>query len=61
MATGIVIDPAGDAWVTGYTASPDFPLRRPLLNAPRSLRGARDAFVAKISDRPEEHIYRTKP
>ena len=61
VANGIVIDPAGDAWVTGYTASPDFPLRRPLLNAPRSLRGARDAFVAKISDRPEEHIYRTKP
>jgi hypothetical protein len=55
VAFGIAIDPTGDAWVTGYTMSPDFPLRRPLLNAPRSLRGARDAFIAKISDKPEDH------
>lgn len=55
VANGIAVDPAGDAWVTGYTMSPDFPLRRPLLKAPRSLRGARDVFVAKISDKPEEH------
>jgi hypothetical protein len=54
-AYGIAIDPAGDAWVTGYTTSPDFPLRRPLPKSPRTSRGARDAFIAKISDKPEPH------
>ena len=53
---GIAVDAAGDAWVTGYTTSPDFPRRRPLRNsAPESPRGARNAFVAKISDKPAAH------
>jgi hypothetical protein len=55
-AYGIAVDAAGDAWVTGYTTSPDFPRRRPLRNSsPESPRGARNAFVAKISDKPDHH------
>lgn len=53
---GIAVDAAGDAWVTGFTTSPDFPRRRPLQNSsPQSPRGARNAFVAKISDKPAAH------
>jgi hypothetical protein len=55
-AYGIAVDAAGDAWVAGYTASPDFPIRRPLRNSfPRSARGERDSIVAKISDKPAAH------
>lgn len=52
---GIAVDPAGDAWVAGHTMSPDFPLRRPLQNSPRTPRGTRDAFIAKISEKPAAH------
>jgi len=55
-AYGIAVDAAGDARVAGYTTSADFPLRRPLRNSyPQSARGERDAFVAKISDKPAAH------
>ena len=55
-AYGIAVDAAGDAWVAGYTSSADFPLRRPLRNSyPQSARGEKDAFVAKISDKPAPH------
>jgi hypothetical protein len=53
---GIAVDAAGDAWVTGYTSSSDFPIRRPLRSPPApSPRGQRDSFVAKISDQPAHH------
>jgi Beta-propeller repeat len=53
---GIAVDAAGDAWVTGYTTSSDFPIRRPLRSpSTPSPRGSRDSFVAKISDKPEAH------
>ncbi|MGC2781413.1 MAG: SBBP repeat-containing protein, partial [Bradyrhizobium sp.] len=52
---GIAVDPAGDAWVTGYTTSADFPLRRPLQNSSLVSLGARDVFIAKISDKPAAH------
>jgi hypothetical protein len=44
--SGIVVDPAGNAYVTGYTNSADFPLRNPLQPA---LAGFTDAYVAKFS------------
>jgi uncharacterized repeat protein (TIGR01451 family) len=44
-AFGIAIDRAGDAYVTGQTSAPDFPLARPLQRAPR---GPTDAFVTEL-------------
>lgn len=49
---GIAVDGSGNAYVTGYTDSPDFPKRKPLRNSSRrDSRGFRDAFVTKIADR----------
>jgi uncharacterized protein (TIGR03437 family) len=46
-AEGIAIDPAGNAYVTGYTSSTDFPMAGgPFQSA---LRGGYDAFVAKLN------------
>ncbi len=43
---GIAVDAAGNVFLTGYTASANFPLRQPLQN---NLRGTQDAFVTKFS------------
>lgn len=46
-AFGIAVDTAGNVYVTGLTASGDFPIR----NAVQAvLRGIADAFITKISD-----------
>ncbi len=48
---GIAVDSKGDAYVTGYTYSSDFPTKSPLRNGSQSANPAyRDAFVAKIGD-----------
>jgi hypothetical protein len=45
--TGVAVDPAGNAYVTGYTSSKDFPTR----NALQPVLGrSSDAFVTKIVD-----------
>lgn len=44
--TGIAVDPSGNAYVTGYTASPNFPVRDPLQH---NFGGKEDAFLAKIA------------
>ena len=44
---GIAVDPLGNAYVTGFTASPDFPLVNPVQPG---LGGLSDAFVVKIAD-----------
>lgn len=46
-ALGIARDAAGNAYVTGYTASPDFPAT-PNVVQPALKGGAYDAFVAKL-------------
>jgi len=46
---GIAVDGSGNVYVTGETASPDFPTVSPLQAASA---GARDAFVAKLSASP---------
>ncbi|WP_295613297.1 SBBP repeat-containing protein, partial [uncultured Lamprocystis sp.] len=46
---GIAVDSAGNAYLTGYTASTDFPIRQP---RQPDLNGVADAFVAKIADLP---------
>jgi hypothetical protein len=43
---GIALDSSGNAYVTGYTESPDFPTMNPLQPA---LDGLTNAFVAKIN------------
>lgn len=44
---GIAVDGSGNAYVTGYTASTDFPTQNPAQAANNG--GASDAFVAKLS------------
>jgi hypothetical protein len=45
QGNGIALDAAGNAYVTGYATSTDFPTVNPLQ---ASLRGLQNAFVAKI-------------
>jgi hypothetical protein len=46
---GIAVDSLGDAYVTGYTYSPDFPTVHPLPAPNNALQGDFDAFVSKLS------------
>ena len=56
--SGVAVDSAGNAYVTGYTSSTNFPTASPLQPAngdgtcPNGLTGGCDAFVAKISAPP---------
>jgi hypothetical protein len=55
-AHGIAVDAAGNAYVTGFTNSTDFPTASPLqLN----FRGTNDAFVAKLNATGTAWIYTT--
>ena len=45
LATGVALDAAGNAWVTGYTDSPDLPVATTMQP---SNAGYNDAFVAKF-------------
>jgi hypothetical protein len=48
----IAVDNAGNAYVTGYTISPDFPLWHPLNRGTGpSNRGFKSAFVSKLVDK----------
>jgi hypothetical protein len=48
---GIALDAKGNAFVTGYTYSTNFPTKNPLRNAEKGATpGFRDVFVTKISD-----------
>jgi hypothetical protein len=47
---GIAVDGAGNAYVTGYTGSPNFPMANPL--QPAFGGGNTDAFVTKIGEPP---------
>jgi hypothetical protein len=46
QGSGIAVDKAGNAYVTGYTTSTDFPTANPEQPAPA---GGTDAFVAKLN------------
>jgi hypothetical protein len=46
---GIAVDARGNAYVTGYTYSPDFPTAHPLPPPNNAFRGFEDAFVSKLS------------
>ena len=55
-AFALAIDSAGDAYVTGWTASSNFPT---VAAAQSSLSGAKDAFVAKLNPAGNSLIYST--
>jgi hypothetical protein len=55
-AFGIAVDPAGDAYVTGWTSSSVFPTVAPMQAA---LAGGKDAFVAKLNPAGNILIYST--
>ncbi len=56
-ARGIALDAAGDAYVTGYTGSDNFPVRHAL--QPAKGRGYYNAFVAKLAPRGRGLLYAT--
>jgi hypothetical protein len=53
---GVAVDSGGAAYVTGYTASTDFPTAAPIQAA---LSGSSDAFVAKLNDAGSALVYST--
>jgi hypothetical protein len=55
---GIAVDVAGNAYVTGWTWSIDFPTKNPLQPANASFYGS-DAFVAKINPSGSALVYST--
>ncbi len=55
-AFAIAVDPSGNAYVTGWTTSSNFPTVSP---AQYSLSGGRDAFVAKLNPAGNSLIYST--
>ncbi|WP_336247823.1 SBBP repeat-containing protein [Methanothrix soehngenii] len=55
-AKGIAVDGSGNAYVTGYTASTNFPTKNPLQ---ASKAGSNDAFIAKINSAGSALSYST--
>ena len=55
--SGIAVDSAGNAYVTGYTQSTDFPTKNPL--QPAYAGGTDDVFVAKINPTGSALVYST--
>lgn len=53
---GIAVDSSGNAYVTGYTSSEDFPTVNPLQAGSH---GDFDAFVAKLNPRGSDLVYST--
>ncbi len=53
---GLAVDPAGSAYVTGYTASGSFPLQ----NAFQSVGGLGDAYVTKFTPSGAALVYSTR-
>jgi hypothetical protein len=57
VPNSIAIDPVGNAYITGGTTSPDFPLKNAL--KPEFTAAENEAFVSKINDRGEALVYST--
>jgi uncharacterized protein (TIGR03437 family) len=56
-APAIASDSKGGAWITGWTTSPDFPLRRPYQGGPAG--GGGDVFVSRIAGSGPDLSYST--
>src|SRR5262249_59385622 len=54
---GIAVDTAGNAYVTGWTRSPNFPTKNPLQPALADLSG--DAFVTKLNSAGSALVFST--
>ena len=52
----IAVDPAGEAYITGFTSSPDFPTVSPIQAA---FKGSKDVFVTKLSADGTRILYST--
>ncbi|HEX8739691.1 MAG TPA: SBBP repeat-containing protein [Casimicrobiaceae bacterium] len=59
VATAIAVDANGSAYIAGYTASPDFPLRNALDASLNGRKGDMDAFVAKLAPDGKSLVYAT--
>ncbi len=57
LGTGIAVNPTGDAWVTGWTTSTNFPVTPGV--AQTTLAGGFDAFVARLSPDGKRLVYGT--
>ncbi len=57
---GIAVDASGNAYVTGSTASHDFPLRDPISGTTGRPARERDAFVTKIGPSGDRLIFSTR-
>src|SRR5205823_3749119 len=57
VGSGIAVDPAGNAYVTGFTKATDFPTANPL--QPAFGGGVQDAFVAKLNPSGSALVYST--
>jgi hypothetical protein len=55
-ATAVAVDPSGNVYVAGFTASPDFPSKDAVQS---TTGGSTDAFVAKLSPDGQELLYAT--
>jgi Ca2+-binding RTX toxin-like protein len=58
-AVGIAVDGAGEAYVTGYTGSTDFPTNATYAPSQGSNAGSYDAFVTKLNATGSARIYST--
>ena len=58
---GIAVDASGNAYVTGFTDSTDFPTVNPFQATKGSAPSFSDAFIAKITDEPPEPPTPTLP
>jgi hypothetical protein len=56
-ATSLWVDPNGNAWVAGFTSSPDLPVTRDAMAS--HLKGATDGFLAELDPEGKHLLYGT--